>query len=207
MGIVSLLHFNSDDSDPEQRLRWINIGPVPSPKKDDPCGELPVNSNNKFQVNNEKGYIESNMYMHYFVHYKLAPLNNAFTKHMMTLTQCQEQKAYITLHSNYVVTITNFKADPKQTQTPNEFHLENNSVSAVTETLIKLCVFWMSSTTSIPFYIQIFTQRPHQNAGIPIDCIRHLHLLHSTTCHTQFPTLCWCRPPLYQRLVWILQQV
>ena len=97
---------------------------------------------------------------------------------------------YITLHSNYVVTITNFKADPKQTQTPNEFHLQNNSVSAVTETLIKLCVFWMSSTTSIPFYIQIFTQRPHQNAGIPIDCIRHLHLLHSTTCHTQFPTLC-----------------
>ena len=60
MGIVSLLHFNSDDSDPKQRLRWINIGPVPSPKKDDPCGELPVNSNNKFQVNNEKGYIESN---------------------------------------------------------------------------------------------------------------------------------------------------
>ena len=41
MGNESLLHFNSDDSDPEQWARWMNIGPVPSPKEDDECGELP----------------------------------------------------------------------------------------------------------------------------------------------------------------------
>ena len=35
MGIVSLLQSNSDDSDPEQRVCRMNIGPVPSPKEDD----------------------------------------------------------------------------------------------------------------------------------------------------------------------------
>ena len=33
--------FNIDDSDPEQWVRWINIGPVPSPKEDEPCRKFP----------------------------------------------------------------------------------------------------------------------------------------------------------------------